>query len=104
MVWDVNAEFSVDQRLKSLHCRSRMQQRAIPDMIVTLLLDHGSRQRSHGSDLLFVDKSARKAIRRAVGGDRNMRLIEPFLNAKIVLGDDGTLITVVRQSRRIKRP
>lgn len=87
----------------SKHCGERLQQRAIPDLIVTLLLDHGSRQRSHGADLLFVDKSARKAIRRAVGGNRNMRLIEPFLNAMIVLGDDGTLITAVRQSRRIKR-
>jgi hypothetical protein len=87
----------------STHCGERLQQRAIPDLIVALLLDHGSRQRSHGADLVFVDKSARKAIRRAVGGDRNMRLIEPFLNSKVVVGDDGTLITVVRQSRRIKR-
>jgi len=87
----------------SKHCGKRLQQRAIPDLIVTLLLDHGSRQRSHGADLVFVDKSARKALRRAVGGDRNMRLIEPSLNAKVVVGDNGTLITAVRQSRRIKR-
>jgi hypothetical protein len=87
----------------SKHCGQRLQQRAIPNFIVTLLLDHGSRQRSHGADLVFVDKSARKAIRLAVGGNRNMRLIEPFLNTKIVVGDDGTLITAIRQSRRIKR-
>jgi hypothetical protein len=88
----------------SKHCCERLQQRSIPGFVVTLLLDHGSRQRSHGADLVFIDKSARKAIRRAVGGDRNMRLIEPFLNVKVVVGDDGTLITAVRQSRRIKRP
>ena len=87
----------------SKHCYERLQQRAIPELIITLLLDHGSRQRSHGADLVFIDKSARKAIRRAAGGDRNMRLIEPFLNAKVVVGDDGTLITAIRQSRRIKR-
>jgi hypothetical protein len=104
MVWSVNAEFSVDREFKSRHYRSRIQQRAIPELVVTLILDYGSSQRSHGADLLFVDKSARKAIRLAVGGDRNMRLIEPFLNAKIVRGDDGTLITAARRSRRIKRP
>ena len=87
----------------SKHCSDRLQQRAIPEFVITLLLDHGSRQRSHGADIVFVDKYARKAIKRVVGGNRNMRLIEPFLNAKVVVGDDGTLITAVRQSRRIKR-
>ena len=87
----------------SKHCDERLQQRAIPDMIVWLLLDYGSRQRTHGADVLFVDKAARKAIRRALGGDRNMRLIEPFLNVKIVVGDDGTLVTAARRTRRIHR-
>lgn len=85
------------------HCYERLQQRAIPDMIVGLLLDYGSRQRTHGADVLFVDKPARKAIRRALGGDRNMRLIEPFLNVKIIVGDDGTLVTAARRTRRIRR-
>jgi hypothetical protein len=72
-------------------------------MIVGLLLDYGSRQRSHGADVLFVDKPARKAIRRAFGGDRNMRLIEPYLNAKIIVSDDGAPITIAWRTRRIRR-
>lgn len=85
------------------HCHERLQQRAIPDMIAGLLLDYGSRQRSHGADILFVDKRGRKEIRRAIGGHRNMRLIEPFLNVMLIVSDDGTLITAARRTRRIRR-
>lgn len=87
----------------SKHSHERLQQRAIPDMIVSLLLDYGSPQRSCGADTFLIDKAARKAISRAVGGDRNMRIIEPFLNVKIVVGDDGTIVTAARRTRRVRR-
>jgi hypothetical protein len=88
----------------SRHYGERMQQRAIPSLVAGLLLDHGSRMRHKGADILFVDRAARREIRRAVGGDRNMRTIEPWLDTYLVVGDDGTLVTAARRTRRLRRP
>ncbi len=86
------------------HGEARMQQRATPPLIVSLILEHGCRIRSHGADLYFVDKPARKEIRRALGGSRGMSLIEPFLNRYLIVADnDGSIVTVACRKRRIHR-
>jgi hypothetical protein len=88
----------------SKHCQTRLSQRAIPSLIATLLLDHGSRMRHNGAEVLFIDKAARKDIRRAVGGDRNMRTVEPWLGTYLVVADDGTLVTMGHRTHRLRRP
>ena len=88
----------------SEHCRARMQQRAIPSVIANLLFDHGSRMRHDGADIVFIDRRARREIRRAVGGGRNMRTIEPWLDTYLVVADDGCLITAARRTHRLCRP
>ncbi len=88
----------------SSHCRVRMQQRAIPSVIAQLLLDHGSRMRHAGADVVFADKHARRRIRRAVGGARNMRTVEPWLDTYFVVADDGSLVTAARRTDRLRRP
>jgi len=86
------------------HGEARMQQRAIPSLVTALLLDHGCRMRHDGADIVFVDKTARKEIRRAVGGSRNMRTIEPWLNTYLVVSDEGVLVTAARRICRLHRP
>jgi hypothetical protein len=61
----------------SRHANQRLQQRAIPGLVVSLICDHGSVARSvGGTEVLFVDKAARKRIRQAIGGDRVYALLE----------------------------
>jgi hypothetical protein len=87
------------------HGESRMQQRATPPLVASLILEHGCRIRSHGADLVFINKAARREISRALGGSRGMRLIEPFLNRYLIVADDdGSIITAACRKRRIHRP
>ena len=86
------------------HGAARLQQRSIPSLILDLLDDYGVRQRNHGADLVFFNKAKRNQIRRLFGVDRNMRLIEPYLNTMAVFSDTGHLITATPRTRRIRRP
>jgi hypothetical protein len=87
----------------SQHGQARTRQRAIPSLVATLLLDYGSRIRCGGAEIVFVSRVARKEIRRALGGERNMRIVEPWLNSYLIVADDGTIITAARRTRRLRR-
>jgi hypothetical protein len=87
----------------SAHSRSRLQQRAIPRLAVDLLLDHGCRVRSRGADLVFFDKPALKRLRRALGGNRGLQMVDRWLNSYAVVADDGLLITLGHRTRRVRR-
>ncbi len=87
------------------HAEVRLQQRATPPFVVNLILEHGCRVRSHGADLVFVDKAAKKAISHALGGPRGMRLVEHFFNRYLIVADhDGSIVTAACRIRRIRRP
>lgn len=86
------------------HARQRVQQRAIPNFAIDLILTNGSRMRHDGADICFIDKLARKRLRRELGGERGLKLIEPWLGHYLVVGDDGQLITAAPRISRIKRP
>jgi hypothetical protein len=87
----------------TVHSRSRSQQRAIPRLAVELLLDYGCRVRSRGADLVFFDKPALKRLRRALGGNRGLQMVERWLNSYAVVADDGLLITVGHRNCRVWR-
>jgi len=87
----------------SAHSRSRSQQRAIPRLAVDLLLDYGCRVRSRGADVVFFDKPALKRLRRALGGNRGLQIVERWLNSYAVVADDGLLITVGHRTCRVRR-
>ncbi len=88
----------------SRHASQRLQQRAIPGLVVSLIRDHGSVARSaEGTEVLFVDKAARRRIRQAVGGDRVYALLERWLDSYLVVSSDGGVITAGHRHRRIKR-
>jgi len=86
----------------SNHANIRMQQRAMPSMMIDFLERFGSEMRHEGADVLFMDKAARRRAEKALGGPRALRLIEPFFNSYIV-ENGGTVITCARKNRRFKR-
>lgn len=86
------------------HAQQRHQQRAIPSLVTALLIDYGAWVRHHGADVHYLDKAARKRLREAVGGDRNVGVIRQWMNSYVVVGDDGAVITVGRRKKRLKRP
>ena len=88
---------------RTKHGQQQHQRRATLGLFESLVLDHGTRTRSHGADLVFLDKAAKKRIRREVGGDRGMRLFEQYLNAYLVVSDDGRIITTGYRTGRVKR-
>jgi hypothetical protein len=85
------------------HAEARAQQRAVPVFVVDLLRDYGVAVHHEGAEVWFADKAARKRIRREVGNRINVA-IEPFLDAYVVCGNDGEVITVGWRTGRLKRP
>ena len=50
--------------------------------------------RSHGADIVLLDKPARK---------RGLRVFDRYWNAYLVVADDGRIITTGIRRRRVKR-
>ncbi|MCW3476276.1 hypothetical protein [Limobrevibacterium gyesilva] len=88
---------------RTRHGEQQHQRRATLGLFEMLILDHGTRVRSHGADIVFLDKAAKKRIRKEVGGDRGMRVFDRWLNSYLVVADDGSIITTARRTRRVKR-
>lgn len=86
------------------HAETRAQQRAVPSLIASLLLDYGSSMRHQGAEVYFIDKAARRRIRDALGGGRNLDVVERWLNVYAVVGEDGRMITIARRTTRLRRP
>lgn len=87
----------------SEHAGIRIQQRGIPPLVVDLLLTYGAEARAVRCTRYFFDKPARRRVAKAVG-KQVMRRIEDLMNAMIVVGDDGTVVTAGHRTERIRRP
>ena len=89
----------------TFHGAGRHQNRSTLPMVKSLVFDFGTRVRAKGADIVFLDRAARKRIRREVGGDRGMRVLENYLkNAYLVVADNGRIITTGWRTRRVRRP
>lgn len=86
----------------SEHAGIRLQQRGIPPLVVDLLLTYGAEARAIRCTRYFFDKPARRRVAKAVG-KQVMRRIEDMLDAMIVVGDDGTVVTAGHRTERIRR-
>jgi hypothetical protein len=84
------------------HATARRQGRGIPPFVVNLLVEQGASMRHDGADVFYIDKEARRRIRRALG-DRIHTALESYLDAYVVLGDDGSVITTAWRTRRLRR-
>ena len=86
----------------SQHAEVRMEQRAIPPLIVDWLIDYGSTSYDkHGAKRRFFDKRSRKRLTSAVGKSV-VRQLSKQLSAYIVVNDEK-VITVGYRTKRIKR-
>ena len=85
------------------HARQRLQQRGIPEPVVAGLLDYGRGEHDHrGSTLLYFDHRAKARLRKVWGEDAYRRL-EQKLDAYLVVGADGSVITAGHRTRRVNR-
>lgn len=85
------------------HAEKKLQQRAIPPMIVDLLMQFGSASRCGGAERLMFDKRARKRLRRHLGGDRGLKLVDRWLNVYAVIGDNGQVVTAAHKHSHFHR-
>lgn len=85
------------------HASERHQGRATLPLFESLVLDYGTRIRSRGADVVFLDKAAKKRIREAVGGERGMRLFDRYLSQYLVVNDEGRIITTGYRTKRLNR-
>jgi NAD kinase len=84
------------------HAMARRQGRGVPPFVVNLLLEQGACTRHNGADVFYVDKETRRRLRRTLG-DRIHAALESYLDAYVVLGDDGHVITTAWRTRRLRR-
>ena len=89
--------------MNSTQCRVRQQQRGIPNLVLDWLMDYGQEHHDgHGATIRYFDRRARRAVERRVGREPVRRLHE-YMNAYVVVGRDGSLITVGHRYNRIRR-
>jgi hypothetical protein len=86
------------------HAEIRHQQRAIPTIVTSLIMDYGASMYHKGAEVRFLDKQGRRRLKKALGGDRNLGVIERWLNSYVVVGDNAEVITVARRRHRLRHP
>lgn len=86
----------------TVHAKTRSHQRAIPPMLIDLLLQFGSTEKAPGgTEKLYFDKSARKRIRSYAGPLAG--LLESHLGVYAVVNGGDVVVTVGHRIERIKR-
>ena len=83
------------------HAMARMQQRAIPLCAADVLMDYGEHRRHAGAEVYFLTKRSRSQVLKTVGKQAFLKL-EKALDAYLVVGDDGAVITAAHRLRRLK--
>ena len=84
------------------HARIRSQQRAIPQLMIDLLLQLGSTEKAvGGATKVFFNKASRRRMQAYAG--HIAPLLEEHLDLYAVVGSDSQVITVGYRNERIKR-
>ncbi|MGO9391537.1 hypothetical protein [Rhodoblastus sp.] len=83
------------------HAEVRCQQRGIRPEVVATLLEYGRRERRHGAEICFMDRSAHRQAQRALGHDAYARVVDR-LDRYLVVADDGQIITAAPRLKRLK--
>ena len=87
--------------MNTAHAQARLQQRAIPEEAVDILLAYGERRRRGGADVYFLTRSARQRCQVALGRKAYNKLSRS-LDTYLVMSDDGQLITAAHRHHRLK--
>lgn len=90
--------------MRTLHAAVRAQQRCIPPLVESWLLDFGEAEfDGRGGVIRYFSKASRRALVRQVGARPVCRLAE-YLNCYLVeSSDDGRVLTVGRRYERVRR-
>lgn len=84
------------------HAKVRMQQRAIPPIVVNLLIDYGERAPAgHGGEIFYFGKRGRQRVCRSKGQVVSRRLEGHWRDYVVVT--DGQVVTAGKRYRRIRR-
>ena len=84
------------------HANLRCQQRAIPPLLIDLLLQFGTCESAgNGASKVFFDKAARKKVKSYAG--TLSRMIEGHLDLYAVVAEGNKVITVGHRYERIRR-
>ncbi len=87
----------------SRHAARRVEERAIPPLVVELLVRYGHAVRRRGAWCYAFDKASRRRLKAAIGKPAYMRL-EDLLDAYVLVSDDKEIITAAwRLDGRRKR-
>ena len=86
----------------SAHAAIRAQQRAVPPLVVDWLMAYGSKERHRGANVYFLDKGARRTLKKEIGSLPYKRM-EDLLDAYVVVSDDDKIITVAKRYKRLRR-
>ena len=88
--------------MNTKHADVRMQQRAIPPLIINWLFEYGREEHDHrGAIIRYFDKGSKRKLEQDHGRKPVERLTQ-YLDAYLV-ESDGTVITVGHRSKRIRR-
>ena len=86
----------------SRHANERSQQRAIPEMMIDLLLQFGSSESAgSGVSKVFFDKISRRRVKAYAGPLAG--LLEQHLDVYAVVSSDMKILTVGHRTERINR-
>jgi len=84
------------------HASVRRQQRAIPELVIDLLLQFGKQESAgQGTTKYFLDGASRRKIIAYAGP--LARSLEEHLNLYVVVGENNAIVTVAHRIDRIKR-
>ena len=94
----VNADWG-----ESRHAQSRVQQRAIPRLMVDWLLQFGAEvPDTRGCTIRYFDKCAKRRLERAYGREPVRRLSDKL--SCYLVEKNGTVITAGHRIKRVRRP
>ena len=85
----------------SRHAERRSQQRGIRAAAMEVLLTHGASTISNGREVVYMDQAARRRARAALGRTAYARL-ERALDAYLVVGDGGVVVTCAHRIRKLR--
>jgi len=86
----------------SIHAKIRSQQRAIPPMMIDLLLKFGTSEKSgNGTSKFFFDKASRRKVKAYAGNVS--KVLEEHLDLYVVVGENNAVVTVAHRMERIQR-
>lgn len=86
----------------SKHAKIRTQQRAIPPILIDLLIQFGSRERAGtGVSRMFFDKPSRRKVKAYAGPLGH--LLDEYLDVYAVVTDDQKIVTAGHRTQRFEK-